>query len=745
MDTPENHKKPNDQPEPRRREISNPGLFADDIVFSDTEKILFEEDLQQRNAPDHDHLNDGNPEDRYTPSKKLNQGGMKAIWEVDDHRTARKVAMALIQDARIASEEDIDAFLYEARLTANLQHPNIIPIYDIAVDESGNPYFTMKALRGETLSQIVKKLREGSTEYLEKYTRTRLVGIFLKVCNAIDYAHSKGVIHLDLKPSNVIVGDFGDVHVLDWGLSTLITHLNEYDGEPVSWHSVDDVSLEDGQTLTRYLERTAKRRERRNIVGGTPGYMSPEQAQGVLSDIDFQTDVYQLGSMLYELLTLQCPIVGDTVKEVLHKTVRGEIDPPAKRAPEQKPPPALAAITMKALAADPAERYPTVAALIHDIHQYQDGFATMAENPTFFTHLSLLVKRHKLPVAILAVSAVVVAAVLFNSFLKIKQSEQVAVEALDLATWRLEELQVKNDYIAATAKKVAPDYLKLAASEERNCDFSAAEEALDTALAFDPSLGVGWNQKGRMLLAQRRFSEAWTILSGSHGHPIIATMPTVRLAEKYKDANRIPDRELPTLVRDFIRHNLTSGLPRLFYHLNRAPFDPQTRFPALAEALKALNPQVGDLAFSWKPMDSGWHIDVSENPGLDNFAPLCGLDIVQLTANHTGTPDLKMLTGKKIKQVALSGTELNHLPALDHLAGIESLDISDTRIRNIGNIDKYPRLISLDISGIDGLTISPQLLWCRQLQWLTVSENFRDDPTIQQLAARGTIIIYTSK
>ncbi|MEA2068609.1 MAG: serine/threonine-protein kinase, partial [Verrucomicrobiota bacterium] len=466
------NRKPGGQIPPPNREIGNANLFADDIVFSDTEKILFEEDLQE-NPADRNGLMDGNPEERYSVNKKLNQGGMKAIWEVDDHRTARKVAMALIQDSKIASEDDIDSFLYEARLTANLQHPNIIPIYDIALDENGNPYFTMKALKGETLGEIIRQLRNGNAEYRKRYTRTQLIAIFLKVCNAIDYAHTKGVIHLDLKPSNVNVGDFGDVHVLDWGLSTLITHLNEYDGEPVSWHSMDDVSLENGQTLTRYLERTAKRREFKNVVGGTPGYMSPEQAQGVPSDIDFQTDVYMLGAMLYEILTHHCPIEGGTVKESLQKTVRGDFPAPGKRSPELHIPAPLAAIAMKALQVDPTERYPNIAALLRDIHQYQDGFATIAENPTFVTHAALLIKRHKLAVGLMAASGTIIAAVLAQSFSSIKKSERVALEALG-------ELQVKNDYIAATAATVAPDYLDFMAQQEKDYAFDAAEQSLDT-------------------------------------------------------------------------------------------------------------------------------------------------------------------------------------------------------------------------------------------------------------------------
>ena len=740
MNEPKDKKKHSDEKtNPPSREISNANLFADEIVFSDTEKILFEEDLKESDPQGRDGLMNGNPEQRYSATRKLNEGGMKAIWEVDDHRTARKVAMALIQDSKIASEQDIDSFLYEARLTANLQHPNIIPIYDIALDENGNPYFTMKSLKGETLGEILKQLRKGNATYQTRFSRIRLLGIFLKVCNAIDYAHSKGVIHLDLKPSNIVVGDYGDVHVLDWGLSTLITHLNEYDGEPVSWHSVDDVSLESGQTLTRYLESSAQSRQRRNVVGGTPGYMSPEQAQGSTSDIDFQTDVYTLGTMLYEILSFHCPITGDTIKDVLQKTVRGEIPDLKNRAPHLKIPAALSAIALKAMQTDPTNRYPTVGALLRDLQKYQDGFATSAENPTFLTHTALLVKRHKVAVSLIAASLAVIALILSNSFASIKKSERIAVDALG-------ELRKKNIYIAATAKKVAPDYLNMMAREEQDYAFTAAEKALDTSLAFDPSLELAWLQKGSILLCQQRFSEAWEILSGNHGHPVRKDAAAINLAKKYKDSGRIPDSGIPALVSDLKNHNIAGGIPRLFYHLNRAPFDPETRFPAIEESLKRLNPKVGTLNFSWKPAGStGWKIDISNNPDLDDISPLCGLDIRNLDASGIGTPNLKLLTESGMRDLRLSGTALNHLFELDQLTGLHTLDISGTRIRNLINIVKYPKLTSLDISNIDGLSISPQLVWCRNLNLLTVSEAFKADPTIRALANRGVIIIYTDK
>jgi serine/threonine protein kinase len=717
------------------REIGNASLFADDIVFSDTEKILFEEDLNT-SPSDNRSLMDGNPEDRYSISHKLNEGGMKAIWEVDDHRTARKVAMALIQSSKIASEEDIDSFLYEARLTANLQHPNIIPIYDIALDDNGNPYFTMKALRGETLGEIIKKLKSGDPSYTEEYTRTRLLSIFLKVCNAVDYAHTKGVIHLDLKPSNIHIGDFGEVHVLDWGLSTLLTHLNEYEGKPVSWHSMDDVSLEDGQTLTRYLERSAKRREQKNMVGGTPGYMSPEQAQGVPSDIDFRADVYMLGSLLYEMLTLSCPITGNTVKEVLRQTLRGDLTPPLKKSPELKIPPALSAITMKAMETDPTERYSNVALLIKDIHQFQDGFATTAENPTFITHLALLIKRHKLAVSLIAGAGVLIAGILIQSFNSIRASEQVAVTALT-------ELQTKNEYIEATAQKVAPDYLKLMREQEKNFKFDAAEQSLETGLAFDPRLQEGWIEYVKLKLAKLEYKDALLILHDETKALADSASSLIQLSKKYQSANPIPDTDIPRMIRDFTYYGLADKLPRMFYHLNLQDFDPETRFPALAEAIKILNPKVKDLNFSWIETTNGWIIDISNNRELNDITPLCGLNISMLNASYIGAPDLTLLTEPGLMELRLKGTDLNHLPQLAQLKELQLLDISETRIRNTSNIIQYPNLVSLNLSGISGLELSNQLIWNQKLKVLTISNKFIQHPVIKALKQRGVIIIFS--
>jgi serine/threonine protein kinase len=710
------------------REIGNANLFADDISFSDTEKILFTEDLQEEDLEQHRHLMDGNPAERYTLIRKLNEGGMKSIWEVDDHRTARKVAMALIQESRIASERDIEAFLYEARLTANLQHPNIVPIYDIALDENGNPYFTMKVLKGETLGDILKKKREGDSTF----TRTRLLGIFLRVCHAISYAHTKGVLHLDLKPSNVIVGEFGDVHVLDWGLSTLMTHLPEgpVGGAAAHWHDEEHAPLESGQTLTRYLETTADDRRKRNLIGGTPGYMAPEQAKATPEDIDFRTDIYMLGAILYEILTLHHCVEGQSVKEVLKKTVEGRIEPPAFY--DRSVPYGLAAISMKALSGNKEERYASVEALLRDLHQYQDGFATQAENPTFWTHLTLLVKRHKRPVGLILLFTLLIVVIVALSMRSIRLRELEAVAARTVAQERLVRLQEQDTYIRETARQVAPDYFQLFMTEEGRFAFAKAEQMLLTSLAFDGQLEPARRQRAAMLICQERFSEARPLLSLDD--------PLYRVADR--PDRPLADSELESFMQA-VRQQAPQSMPRLFYHFNRsARADAEAWLELLRRQLMLVNPYAGEIRWTISPSPEGWQIDLSGNRGLDDLTPLCGLKMRSLDVGGALAPDLRLLRASGLRELSVADTELTHLNLVGDLLALEELDISGTHVRNMGDIIGLSSLSRLSMRGLDLQQLVDQYPYMRSLRLLTVAKEERGNPILQRMTADGIIVIF---
>jgi len=160
------------------------------------------------------------PSEKYTFHRSIGRGGMKLITEVHDKDTSRHVAVAELLDP--SKKSQYSRFIREAKITGNLEHPNIVPIHDIGISENGTPYFTMKLLKGETLASILKKLKNGESEYVEKWTLTRLLMVFRKICNGIGFAHTKNVVHLDLSPENVQVGQFGEVLVLDWDSPKLL-------------------------------------------------------------------------------------------------------------------------------------------------------------------------------------------------------------------------------------------------------------------------------------------------------------------------------------------------------------------------------------------------------------------------------------------------------------------------------------------------------------------------------------------
>ncbi len=303
---------------------------------------------------------------KYRYIRTLGRGGMKVVLEVHDNDTMRNVAMALLPDISTRSKLELGQFLREARLTAGLEHPNIVPVHDIGMDSSGSPYFTMKLLRGRTLAVVLKKLAENDPEYVNSYKFDNLMRIFMRVCNAIDFAHSKGVLHLDLKPENVQIGDYGEVLVLDWGLARKITP---------SQNDVPKIN-----TKTRVMKRLGTTANGESQINGTPGYMAPEQIRGAKNACSEQTDVYSLGAILYALITFKNPIQNGEVEKMLQDTLDGNILRPSQRVKDREIPYGIEAVVIKAMNVNPADRYPSVRALRDEVMNYIDGYATEAEN-----------------------------------------------------------------------------------------------------------------------------------------------------------------------------------------------------------------------------------------------------------------------------------------------------------------------------------------------------------------------------
>ena len=338
-------------------------------------------------------------QERYGQAELIAVGGMKRILKVLDRHGNRHVAMARLHED--ASDLLFDPFIREARLTALLEHPNVISVHDVGVDKEGQPYFTMDLKVGDGLDVVLQKaLADGGCPLSDR------LDIFLKVCDAITYAHSRDVIHLDLKPANIQVGHYGEVLVCDWGLGKLIGGTDEID---------DDVLLNPDllSGMTVYGQ-----------VKGTPGYMAPEQIRG--EDRDKRTDIYALGALLYAVLTCRPPLAGDT-DTMMQAAVSGDIVPPTERG--SGVPESLSAVVMKAMALEPADRYASVSDLITEVRAFLGGFSPIAHKSGLSTEFLLFYRRHRVScnLAAVFVAMVVVVTVLFVDRLSAKR---VQAEAL---------------------------------------------------------------------------------------------------------------------------------------------------------------------------------------------------------------------------------------------------------------------------------------------------------------------------
>ena len=340
-------------------------------------------------------------EDRYGQPQLIAVGGMKRILKVLDRHSNRHVAMARLHED--ASDLLFDPFIREARLTAMLEHPNVISVHDVGVDKEGQPYFTMDLKVGDGLDVVLQEALAG-----EGYSLSERLEIFLKVCDAITYAHWRDVIHLDLKPANIQVGHYGEVLVCDWGLGKLIGGADEID---------DDVLLNpdllNGMTVYGQIK-------------GTPGYMAPEQIRG--QDRDKRTDIYALGALLYSVLTCRPSVEGDT-DAMLQATVSGDIVPPTERC--NGVPESLGAVAMKAMALKPSDRYASVSDLISDVRAFLGGYSPVAHRSGVFTEFMLFYRRNRVSCNLAAVFVAIVVAVtaLFVDRLSVKREQAETLAA----------------------------------------------------------------------------------------------------------------------------------------------------------------------------------------------------------------------------------------------------------------------------------------------------------------------------
>lgn len=354
----------------------------------------------------------------YQKLSLLGAGAMGEVHLVNDPLLQRDIAykQLLLQDTTQANTEARDRFLNEVKITAQLEHPYIVPIYCLEITPQG-PAYTMKRVVGKTLKDAIENLKapaQGLQQYTEQWPA--LLENFLKVCDAMAYAHSKGILHRDLKPANIMLGDWGEVYLMDWGIARPF-------GESARDYRFE--AEEKGQCL------------------GTPRYMSPEQVRGANDRLDPRSDLFTLGLILLELLTLRPPYRAANLAALLAKVRLGQREG-FDGLHGQKTPKPLQAIVQRATALKRADRYENVQALAADLRRYLSGEAVLAAPETPFEKAQRLLKQHR--TALLSCLCVVVLSSAVFSLFQLWQRQQALMVAQERESERIAFLGLASEY-----------------------------------------------------------------------------------------------------------------------------------------------------------------------------------------------------------------------------------------------------------------------------------------------------------
>lgn len=309
----------------------------------------------------------GSSSERYRWLGEVNRGGMGVILGARDPIIGRRVAIKVLRPELERDERALDEFSQEAQVTGQLDHPNIVPIYDFGTSAK-SPFMVMKWVAGKSLAQLLKSDRQAAQgpDQLKWF-----VQIVLRMCDALSFAHSRGVIHCDLKPENLMVGDHGQVYLMDWGMALVKSEHGglprrdgsggaDADGAAIAWDESDSLVT----TAISLEGRVGQAR-------GTPAYMAPEQVFGLIDEIDERTDVFGVGGVLCEVLLGEPPNNQRTL--VGSGTPGRNWRPPTESPMWSQLPPELCRIASKALAPKREDRYPSIAALRRDLEQFLEG------------------------------------------------------------------------------------------------------------------------------------------------------------------------------------------------------------------------------------------------------------------------------------------------------------------------------------------------------------------------------------
>ncbi len=433
------------------------------------------------------------------------QGGLGVVLLGEEVELRRPVAIKRLKPRSPADGSADVRLIAEAEITARLDHPGVVPIYRAGRDRQGQPYYAMRFVQGETFAEAISRYHEqtaapdsaaGNLEF------RRLVRCLIAVCQTVAYAHSRGVIHRDLKPDNIILGAFGEVVVLDWGLAKRVYDQHDQRGDDTSSASAPTSHMAANHSVA-------------GIAKGAPAFMSPEQARGDWESVGPESDIYGLGATLYVLLSGELPYSGGTAVEVIGKVLSAPPDSPSLRNPAA--PRSLAAVCHKAMARQPADRYRTAQDLASDLERWlaDEGVSVMRDS--LLTQAQRWMRRNRSIVAggFAAVSVLVVASVAMAiQERRSADRERAAKERLSVAYTRLRQASVVFLGHAVSEPSSPQMHQALADIRQHFVELNDGEISdLFELGAIDNVEGALYLRSGKPDLATRYFESAEALLS----------------------------------------------------------------------------------------------------------------------------------------------------------------------------------------------------------------------------------------
>jgi serine/threonine protein kinase/WD40 repeat protein len=544
------------------QDLSSDETLAPISEVGHSEWITLDADFGNDNAPDIGTITS----ERYGNSEEIGRGGIGRVLKVVDMALRREVAVKELlvessdgntgRSAQSGSRRSGNSprsagapqsredrlrlrFLREARITGRLEHPNIVPVHELGQRPDGTLYYTMKLVRGRTLREALEAC--PTAQGLD--ARLKLIKPVLDLCNAIAYAHSRGVIHRDIKPDNVMLGEFGETIVLDWGLARVIGGTDVQEG--------------DLQKELQSLRRSANLKTVQGLPLGTPAYMSPEQALGELDRVNERSDVWGLGAVLYEVLSGHPPFNEGSPLETVMKAASKPVPPILQVSPQA--PPELASICMKALAFSPADRYATARDMASELDAYLSGRRVSAYQYTTWELVRRLINKNRpLSFAVLLILlSLIISTVLISVAYRQTDTARAAAEAAHDA----ETIQ----RAAAEAASAAAEAARTAAESARvKAETATAAEATQRAAAT-AALSQAYADRSEYLLSQHdllssRLAAAQAILYSPY-HPLGPHKDPLVLSSPEAEAQRRKLSSLYLSSQSHLSHNTTLPLP----------------------------------------------------------------------------------------------------------------------------------------------------------------------------------------